>query len=148
MPFTFVAGPGTTGFNPIEPLVAMIPPPGQTVTGSIVGTIIDLIGGVVGGRSPASPALPPVPGSLQLPQLPQNGDFTLGGVIPANGTGCATAQCCPGKHPDKKTGTKCVSNRRMNPLNAKALRRATRRLKGFERAVKGTRKQLRTLAKI
>jgi len=147
MPFTFVAGPGTLNFNPIEPLIQMIPPPGQNDTGSIVGTIIDLIGGVVAGRSPTSPVLPPVPGSLQLPQLPSNGDFTLGGVIPTNG-GCPTAQCCPGQHPDKKTGTKCVSNRRMNPLNAKALRRATRRLKGFERAVKGTRKQLRTLARI
>lgn len=143
---TFVAGPGTPGFDPIAPLIAQIPPPGQFDTGSIVGTIIDLIGGVIGGASPLTPQLPPLPGG-NLPSLPQNGDFTLGGpILPTNG--CPTAACCPGQHPDKRTGTKCVSNRRMNPLNAKALRRATRRLKGFERAVKSTRKQLRTLARI
>lgn len=145
MPFTFISGPGTAGFAPIAPLIPF-GAPGSADTGGITGAIIDLIGGFIGGRSPSSPLLPPLPGGL--PPLPQNGDFTLGGAIPAGNGGCPTAACCPGKHLDKRTGTKCVSNRRMNPLNSQALRRATRRLKGFERAVKGTRKQLRTLSKI
>jgi len=154
MAFTFVSGPGSNGFAPIAPLVSP-PPPGDFDTGGVIGTIIDLVGGIVTGRTPSSPPLPPLPGFSQLPQLPQNGDFTLGGAIPANGVGCATAACCKGQHLNKSRGcdgsppgSKCVSNRRMNPLNKRALTRATRRLKGFERAVKSTRKQLRTLARI
>lgn len=154
MPITFVPGPGTTGFDPIPTLIPF-GAPGDVDLGPIVGPLIDLIGGVIGGKSPTSPQLPQLPGGVmpQLPRLPQNGDFTLGGAIPANG--CPTQACCKGKHLNKSTdcagnppGSKCVSNRRMNPLNSRALKRATRRLKGFERAVKGTRKQLRTLAKI
>jgi len=133
------------------------PPPGESDTGSIIGPIIDLIGGIVRGRVPSLPMLPPAPPGA-LPPLPQNGrsgpGFTLGGAIPAS-NGCATNQCCRGQHPNKSRscdgsppGSKCVSNRRMNSLNQPALRRATRRLKGFERAVKNTRKQLRSLAKI
>lgn len=57
-------------------------------------------------------------------------------VYPTNGgcaTGCQPSICCPkGHHPDKKFGVKCVKNRRMNPLNHRALRRAIRRMDGFE----------------
>lgn len=129
------------------------PAPGDSDLGSIVGPIIDIIGGVIGGRGPTPFQFPPAPG-FPLPPLPQNGDFTLGGAIPA-GNGCLPNPCCRGQHLNKSRGcdgsppgSKCVSNRRMNSLNPRALRRATRRLKGFERAVKSTRKQLRTLAKI
>jgi len=49
--------------------------------------------------------------------------------------------CCPkGCHPDKRTGTKCVSNRRMNPLNPRALRRSLRRIDQFENFVNKTAK--------
>jgi len=47
--------------------------------------------------------------------------------------------CCPaGYHPDKRTGTKCVRNRRMNVANARALRRSMRRVSGFEKLAKRT----------
>lgn len=122
----------------------LIPVPGDADTGGIVGTIIDLVGGIVGGRLPALPQLPPAPGGSTPPLLP--------GRIPpaalAPGAGCPGNPCCAGKHLDKATGTKCVSNRRMNPLNPQALRRAIRRAKGFERFVKSNRKSLRSLAKI
>jgi len=128
-------------------------PPGEPDTGSIIGPLIDLGADLIRGRVPTLPALPPAPPGA-LPSLPRNGDFTLGGAIPAT-NGCAPNPCCSGMHLNKSRGcngeppgTKCVSNRRMNSLNPKALRRATRRLKGFERAVKSTRKQLRTLARI
>jgi len=154
MAIRFVAGPGTLGFDPIAPLINM-PPPGDSDTGGLTGAIIDLVIGTVAGRTPSSPQLPPLPGMNQLPQLPQNGDFTLGGAIPTNGAGCPTQACCKGQHLNKSRGcdgsppgSKCVTNRRMNPLNSRALKRATRRLKGFERAVKSTRKQLRTLSRI
>lgn len=132
-------------------------PPGDTDTGSIIGSIIDLGVDIVRGRVPTLPTLPPLPGGSipTLTQQPRSGPgFTLGGpILPSNG--CAPNPCCRGQHLNKgrgcdgsPPGTKCVTNRRMNSLNPRALRRATRRLKGFERAVKGTRKQLRSLAKI
>jgi len=129
------------------------PAPGDIDTGNIIGSIIDIVGGLITGQGPIPFQFPPPPGGT-LPPLPTNGPFTLGGAIPT-GNGCLPNPCCSGQHLNKTTGcdgtppgTKCVSNRRMNSLNPKALRRATRRLKGFERAVRGTRKQLRTLAKI
>jgi len=134
-------------------------PPGDTDTGGIVGTIIDLVGGIVGGRAPGLPQLPPAPGGspplLQGPGTGRSGPgFTLGGAIPP-ANGCAPNPCCSGMHLNKTTGcdgsppgSKCVSNRRMNALNPQALRRAIRRAKGFERFVKSNRKSLRSLAKI
>ena len=145
-----------------QTLIGQVPVPGDSDTGGIVGSIIDLLGGIIGGRVPSLPQLPQLPGGqppILLPQTQPNGrsgpGFTLGGAIPASVNGCIPNPCCRGQHLNKgvgcdgaPAGTKCVSNRRMNPLNPRALRRATRRLKGFERAVKTTRKQLRTLAKI
>ncbi len=155
--FGAVLGQFATGSghpNPIAiPNLVMGPAPGDGDTGGIIGSIIDIVGGIVGGQGPATFQFPPAPGG-SLPQLPTNGGFTLGGAIPPT-NGCLPNPCCSGQHLNKTTGcdgsppgTKCVTNRRMNSLNPRALRRATRRLKGFERAVKSTRKQLRTLAKI
>jgi len=45
-------------------------------------------------------------------------------------------------------GSKCVKPRRMNYANGSALKRSTRRLKGFNTMVKGMRKELRRLATI
>ncbi len=132
--------------------------PGDGDTGSIIGPIIDLGVDIIRGRVPSLPTLPPLPGGpvpTLTQQLQSGPGFTLGGPIPPSNGACAPNPCCRGQHLNKSrgcdgspAGTKCVSNRRMNSLNPRALRRATRRLKGFERAVKSTRKQLRTLAKI
>lgn len=151
---------GTVRFGPLSGHAAeLVPaPPGDGDTGGITGALIDLGVAVLRGRVPSLPALPPLPGGLS-PQLPGNGrsgpGFTLGGAIPPSNGVCLPNPCCRGQHLNKSTGcdgtppgSKCVSNRRMNSLNPRALRRATRRLKGFERAVKNTRKQLRTLSKI
>lgn len=148
-----------TSFSPTQFIAGTVP--GDADTGSIIGSIIDLGVDIIRGRVPSLPTLPPLPGQTVPPllQQPRSGPgFTLGGPIPpSNGAGgaCAPNPCCRGQHLNKSRGcdgslpgTKCVTNRRMNSLNPRALRRATRRLKGFERAVKGTRKQLRTLAKI
>jgi len=98
-------------------------------------------------------SLPPIPlpggGGINFPsinfnpfQQPQRQPPLLPGRIPPGpqvvvpgGGGCPTGPsiCCPkGHHPDKKFGVKCVRNRRMNPLNHRALRRAIRRMDGFE----------------
>lgn len=54
-----------------------------------------------------------------------------GGVEPGAG-------CPPGFHLDKQTQSKCVKNRRMNPGNARALRRAIRREASFVGLAKRT----------
>ncbi len=148
----FAAGSGHV--NPVAaPSLIGLPAPGDSDTGGILGALIDIVGGIGGGQGPVFSQFPQAP-SGPLPPLPTNGPFTLGGAIPT-GNGCLPNPCCSGQHLNKTRGcdgsppgSKCVSNRRMNSLNPRALRRATRRLKGFERAVKSTRKQLRTLAKI
>ena len=57
-------------------------------------------------------------------------------LIPGGATGY---QACPkGYHPDKQTGTRCVRNRRMNPANGQALRRALRREEAFIRLARRT----------
>lgn len=91
------------------------------------------------GRTP-----PLLPG--RIPPAPLQG----GGGCPSCGTTkCSTRGvfipvqngCCPkGCHPDKKTGTKCVTNRRMNALNPRALRRSLRRIDQFENFVNKTAK--------
>lgn len=73
----------------------------------------------------------------------------VGGCQSCGGNKCSTRGvfipvqngCCPkGCHPDKRTGTKCVTNRRMNPLNPRALRRSLRRIDQFENFVNRTAK--------
>ncbi len=142
----------TTG--EINTLLNIPPPPGDSDTGSIVGAIIDLVGGIIGGRVPSTPTLPPLPGG-RPPTLQQIPTSVQGGAFPLAAIACPTQACCKGEHLNKSRGcdgappgSKCVKNRRMNALNPRALRRATRRLKGFESAVKSTRKQLRTLSRI
>lgn len=138
----------------ITNLMNIPPPPGDSDTGGIVGAIIDVIGGIIGGRVPGLPTLPPLPGGPP-PRLQQIPTSVSGGAFPLAAIACPTQACCKGEHLNKSRGcdgappgSKCVKNRRMNALNPRALRRATRRLKGFERAVKTTRKQLRTLSRI
>jgi hypothetical protein len=61
----------------------------------------------------------------------------------------AKGMCPPGFHPNKADGPKgakgtyCVRNRRMNPLNPRALRRALRRSEDFEQIAKRTVNALR-----
>ena len=68
-------------------------------------------------------AAPAVPVAQTLPQ----------GVL-ANITGPLAprpgAACPAGFHLDKRTRSRCVRNRRMNPLNGRAATRAIRRIKG------------------
>lgn len=150
----------TPSFGPFSPTttpINFLQAPGDVDTGSIIGGLIDIAKDIIGGRSPGL-ALPQVPGGA-LPPLPGGGrsgpGFTLGGPISPNGTGCTTDSCCKGFHLNKSQdcagnppGSKCVRNRRMNALNPRALRRAIRRAKGFERFVRSNRKSLKSLARI
>jgi len=93
------------------------------------------------GQVPAKVAVPIAVAGGVAGQLAFPGGAALGPVQP-NGAGAGMLMqggCCPaGYHPDKRTGTKCVRNRRMNPANPKALRRSMRRVQGFEKLAKRT----------
>ncbi len=85
------------------------------------------------GIMPTGPMAPPGAGfpGVGLPMLPGPGV--------ARGGGAYMGGACPaGYHPDKRTGTRCVRNRRMNIANPRALRRSMRRVKGFEKLARKT----------
>ena len=73
-----------------------------------------------------------VPGQGRLPPFTATG----AGVLPAGGRGGSLIPI--GWHLDKRTGTYLVRNRRMNIANPRALRRAMRRVQGFEKLAKRT----------
>ena len=97
--------------------------------------------------APIPPFVPgpggPPPGDLPPPLPPLQPQPTLGGCPPR--AGVAAAVLCPaGCHPNKADyflrsgafiakGTKCVRNRRRNPLNPRALDRAAGRLRSAQR---------------
>lgn len=149
--FQFVAGPGTPGFAPIDQLMI---PGGVGSTMNWPALIREGIDAWFGGN-----VSPFQEGPLVLPpQSPTPGLFPPGGLqgpLPTaiGRTGGRAAfitmpnglpGCPSGYHPEKSGKRYCVRNRRMNPLNPRALSRATRRVGGFARAVK----RARTLKKI
>jgi len=149
----FVAGPGTIGFDPIPNLNRFTAPAGIVAPDwremIRVGIETWMTGSnpfqqegplVLPEQSPTPGVFPP--GGLQnpMPQLiARSGGRTPFITMPNGLPGCPT-----GYHPEKQGRPYCVRNRRMNPLNPRALSRATRRVGGFARAVK----RARTLKRI
>jgi len=93
-------------------------------------------GPLILGPQTQTPGLFP-PGGLQGP-LP-TGAVRTGGRAPFIVMPNGLPGCPSGYHPEKSGKPYCVRNRRMNPLNPRALSRATRRVGGFARAVKRAR---------
>jgi len=82
----------------------------------------------------------PVP---RIPQFPGRPPAAPGVPIPFPSFGDAAGGACPaGFHLDKRTRSKCVRNRRMNPLNGKAANRAIRRIKGARKMLQKIERQL------
>ncbi len=90
-------------------------------------------GGGIPGPAPPPPAAPP---PAQQP--------AIGGCPPRAGAAAAAVLCPSGCHPNKSDyflrsgafiarGTKCVRNRRRNPLNPRALDRAAGRLRSAQK---------------
>ena len=113
------------------------------IGGLIGGPIGAVIGGIAGGsavavQQPATPAIAPPPGSIGgAVTFPGGARVSVGGVLPMAGTGAGSIQPA-GFHLDKKTRTRWVRNRRMNVANPRALRKAMRRVQGFEKLAKRT----------
>lgn len=138
--------------DPRREVCPFIPPPGESSL-DFGGLILDIFRRIPiprprlpGPRGPTGRG-PTIPGSgIPIPIPIPIPEGLFGGR-----NGCPSGPvnpCCQGEHLDKATGTKCVSNRRMNFGNTRALKRAIRRARGFERLVSSNRKSLRKLAKI
>jgi len=110
---------------------------GAAIGGPVGAAIIGTGTGVAIGKS-----LVPVPGALPAPpSMPGVGMIqpVVAGMVQGAMAGRAMGGVCPsGYHPDKRTGTRCVRNRRMNVANPRALRRSMRRVKGFEKLARRT----------
>ena len=106
-------------------------PVGALITGASVG------GAVVGAMKPRPPALPAPPGSIGgAVSFPGGTTVSVAGVLPTHAAVGAHAPA--GYHLDKATKSRWVRNRRMNIANPRALRKAMRRVQGFEKLAKRT----------
>jgi len=111
-----------------------------------------IFGGIIGGigtemiAAPAQPALAPptmapppgsIGGAISFPGgVRVSGALTPGAI---RGMPAVPGAITPaGYHLDKKTRTRWVRNRRMNVANPRALRKAMRRVQGFEKLAKRT----------
>lgn len=110
------------------------------VFGGPVGTAIAVGAAAVGATQvmkPQAPALAPPPGSIGgAVSFPGGTTVSVAGVLPSHAAMGAHAPS--GFHLDKATRTRWVRNRRMNVANPRALRKAMRRVQGFEKLAKRT----------
>ncbi len=123
---------GLGGGQPgIEPRVALGTPPILPRTSGGGGGALVPYGGISfpGGTSIVGGL---VPGQGRLPPFTATGP----GVLPGGGRG--GAGCPSGYHFAKDGSGRLVRNRRMNIANPRALRRAMRRVQGFEKLARRT----------
>jgi len=108
--------------------------------GGPIGTAIAVgstVGAVVGAAKPRAPAVAPPPGSIGgAITMPGGTTVSIAGVLPSHAAVGAHAPA--GYHLDKATRSRWVRNRRMNIANPRALRKAMRRVQGFEKLAKRT----------
>jgi len=116
--------PGDTS-QPIGRYEPKMVPPTWGVPGQVGGQISFPGGTSVGGQFL-------VPGQGRLPPFTATG----AGVLPAGGRGGGMVPS--GYHYAKDGSLRIVRNRRMNIANPRALRRAMRRVQGFEKLAKRT----------
>jgi len=117
---------------------------GPIIGGMLGGPIGAAIGTGVGGvRTP--PILPPPPGQIGVGVSFPGGTQVVGQFAPvlpgraARGMVAAPGAACPtGYHLAKDGSGRWVRNRRMNVANPRALRKAMRRVQGFEKLAKRT----------
>lgn len=106
-----------------------------------IGTAIAVgatLGGAAAGlKKPAAPAALPPPGSIGgAVSFPGGTTVSVAGVLPTHAA--IGAHAPSGYHLDKATRSRWVRNRRMNIANPRALRKAMRRVQGFEKLAKRT----------
>jgi len=106
-------------------------PVGGLITAATVG------GAIVAAGKPRAPALP-APGGMigGAVSFPGGTTVSVAGALPTHAAIGAHAPA--GYHLDKATRSRWVRNRRMNIANPRALRKAMRRVQGFEKLAKRT----------
>jgi len=106
-------------------------PVGAVITGATIG------GAVISATKPRgiAPIAPPgaIGGALTMPG---GTTISVAGVLPTHAA--LGAHAPSGYHLDKATRSRWVRNRRMNIANPRALRKAMRRVQGFEKLAKRT----------
>jgi len=106
-------------------------PIGGLITGATIGGTV-----VAAAKKPQPPMAPP-PGSIGgAVTFPGGTTVSVAGVLPSHAAVGAHAPA--GYHLDKATRSRWVRNRRMNVANPRALRKAMRRVQGFEKLAKRT----------
>ena len=115
----------------------------KVIGGIVGGPVGAVIAGAAGGaaatkpRAAPPPALPAPPGSIGgAVSFPGGTTVSVAGVLPTHAAIGAHAPA--GYHLDKATKSRWVRNRRMNIANPRALRKAMRRVQGFEKMAKRT----------
>ena len=104
--------------------------------GAVAGTAL-AVGSMVATSKPGPPQPAPPPGSIGgALTFPGGTSVSVAGVLPTHAAMGAHAPS--GFHLDKATRTRWVRNRRMNVANPRALRKAMRRVQGFEKLAKRT----------
>ena len=104
--------------------------------GAVAGTAL-AVGGAVLSTRPKAPALPAPPGAIGgAISFPGGTTVSVAGMLPSHAAVGAHAPA--GFHLDKRTQSRWVRNRRMNVANPRALRKAMRRVQGFEKLAKRT----------
>ena len=119
-----------------KPLIRVV---GGIVGGPIGAAIAvgSTVGGVVAATKAGKPAVAPPPGSIGgAVSFPGGTTVSVAGVLPTHAAMGAHAPA--GYHLDKATRSRWVRNRRMNIANPRALRKAMRRVQGFEKLAKRT----------
>jgi len=110
------------------------------IIGGPIGVAIGAIGGAVAMTKPQAPMGPPAlapPGSIGgAVSFPGGTTVSVAGVLPSHAA--VGAHAPSGYHLDKATKSRWVRNRRMNIANPRALRKAMRRVQGFEKLAKRT----------
>jgi len=104
--------------------------------GAVAGAVLGAAGGAATAGKGA-PQLAPPPGSVGgAISFPGGTSVSFAGVLPSHAAMGAHAPA--GFHLDKATRSRWVRNRRTNVANPRALRRAIRRVQGFEKLAKRT----------
>jgi len=110
------------------------------IGGLIGGPVGAVIAGAVGGAATRTPPILPSPpagtigGAVSFP----GGVTVSGAVVPRLGAVGVAGACPSGYHLAKDGSGRWVRNRRMNVANPRALRKAMRRVQGFEKLAKRT----------
>jgi len=113
------------------------------IGGLIGGPAGAIIAGAAGGARvkaapPVGPPALPAPGGAIGGAISFPGGATVSGAVMLPTHAALGAHAPAGYHLDKATRSRWVRNRRMNIANPRALRKAMRRVQGFEKLAKRT----------